>query len=300
MCQSAPMSRAVILACLALFACKDTATKSQDNAAPAKPPSGLAERVRDKLVAALPTATVTIRDPRTLHVKRGDWEVEMSLDNLEATCRGGEDVCNDAITSAIANIKTTDGERTITAEQLVVTIKTKDWFADTDKMLREKAADKYELNKLTAEPLAGDLVAVLGADQPNGIAMVSAEQLRTLKLDAKAAFEHARKHLRATHATLDLEKMEGTPVYTNAADDNYITATMILPELWKPIAGKVSGDLLVAFPARNRVFATGTKDPGAVVGIAKIANVAFQTEDHPITATIFKWSPTGWTVHAIP
>ena len=293
MCQSAAMSRAVLLACLALFACKDNAAKS-------KPPSGLAERVRDQLASALPNATVTIRDPRSLHVKRGDWEVEMSLDNLEATCRGGETVCNDAITAAIANIKTTDGDHAITTAQLVVTIKTKEWFADTDKMLREKAADKYALNKLAAEPLAGDLVAVLGADLPNGIAMVSAEQLGTLKLDANAAFEHARKNLRATHATLDLEQMEGTPVYTNAKDDNYITATMILPDLWKPLADKVGGDLLVAFPARNRVFATSSKDPAAVVGIANIANVAFQTEDHPIAPTIFKWSPTGWTVHAIP
>jgi hypothetical protein len=289
------MSRAVLIACFVLVACKNSKAPPPP---PAKP--ALAERVRDQLVAAMPGATVTIRDPRTLHAKRGDWEVTMSLDNLELTCRGGEPVCGDAIKGAIENIKMPeDSDRAPTAAQLVVTIKTKEWLDGIDKMLREKAADKYDNNKLVVEPVAGELIAVLGADKPTGITMVSAEQLASLKLEPKAAFELARKNMRATHATLALDLMQGTPVYTNREDDNYISAMMTMPDLWKPLAAKVKGDLLVAFPARNRVFATGSKDAGAVEGIAKIANVAFQTEDHPIAATIFKWSPTGWTVHAI-
>ncbi|MBA3498777.1 MAG: hypothetical protein M4D80_30190 [Myxococcota bacterium] len=284
------MSRCVLVLVVLLAGCKDKTPS----------PSGLAERVRDKITATLPDVTVKIQDPRTLLVRRGDYDVTMNLDNLATTCRGGEVVCNDAIAGAIANIKLADDKaQVVKPEQLVITIKPGQWFLDTDKMLKEKAPEQYEVNKLVAQLLPGDLVAVLGADHSNGITMVSAEQLREMKLEANAAFAQARKNLKATHETLDLELLAGTPVWTNRSDDNYISAMIMLPELWKPLAAKVKGDLLVAFPARNRVFATGTKDPGAEEGIAKIANVAFQTEDHPIAPTIFKWSATSWTVHEI-
>ena len=291
------MSRAALVLVVLLAGCKEKAAAPPPRPTPTM---GLAERVRDKIAATHPDVTVQIQDARTLLVKRGDYEVTMYLDNLATTCGGGDAVCNDAIAGAVANIKLAGDELpAVTADKLVITIKPGQWYLDTDKMLKEKAPDKYEINKLVGQLLPGDLVAVLGADHPNGISMVSAEQLRELKLDENAAFQHARKNLRATHETLDLELLEGTPVYTNKTDDNYIAAMMMLPELWKPLAAKVKGDLLVAFPARNRVFATGSKDPGAVEGISKIANVAFQTEDHPIAPTIFKWGPSSWTVHEI-
>ena len=288
------MSRAVLLLVVLLAGCKEKSSSPKEA-------SGLAERVRDKIVAAHPDVTAQVQDPRTILVTRGDYEVTMNLDNMAATCRGGDAVCDDAIAVAVANIKLVGDEApAITPDKLVITIKPGQWYLDTDKLLKDKAPDQYANNKLVGQLLPGDLVAVLGADHPNGISMVSAAQLRELKLEEKVAFEQARKNLKATHETLDLELLEGTPVYTNKNDDNYISAMIMLPELWKPLAAKVKGDLLVAFPARNRVFATGTKDPSAVEGIAKIANVAFQTEDHPIAPTIFKWSPTSWTVHAIP
>jgi hypothetical protein len=284
------MSRAALVLLVLLVGCKAKAPEQR----------GLADRVRDQIVKTHPDVTAQIQDAQTILVTRGDYEVTMNLENLALTCRGGDAVCNDAITGAVANIQLASDQRPeVTAEKLVITIKPGQWFLDTDKMLKEKAPDKYEINKLVGQLLPGDLVAVLAADHPNGITMVSAEQLRELKLDAQSAFELARKNLKATHETLDLELLEGTPVYTNKQDDNYMAAMMMLPELWKPLAAKVEGDLLVAFPARNRVFATGSKDPGAADGIAKIANVAFQTEDHPIAPTIFKWGPSSWTVHEI-
>jgi uncharacterized protein YtpQ (UPF0354 family) len=305
-CQSAAM-RVVLIACIALTACKSD--KPSSSTAGSSTPSGsslatkpLAERVRDAIVAAMPGATVTIRDPQTIHIKRaaGESEIEMALENLELKCRGGDAVCTEAITSAIANFTQAnqkDVDKGIAVDKLVVTIKPKQWFDDTDKMLHEH--EKYDENKLAYEPLPGDLVAVLGVDRPNGIQMASMGQLADAKLDSKVAFEHARKNLRAMYSALKISLMEGTPVYTNDEDDNYISATILLPELWKPLAAKVKGDLLVGFPSRNRVFATGSEDPKAVLGLSNIAGVAFQTEDHPITKTIFKWSATGWTVHAV-
>ncbi len=252
------------------------------------------------MLATLPTAVVTTPDERHVHIKRGDWEADLDLDNLAAECRGGAATCDAAIANAVANLHVAEGEHPVTTDKLVITLKTTDWFAQTDKMIRDKFPDKYEDNKLASQPVVGELVAVLGVDRPTGIEMVSGAQLRALGLDPAAAFATARGNLKTTHPKLALVKMEDTPVFTNNDDDDYIAATIVLPELWQPYAAQVKGDLLVAVPARNRVFATGTEEPGAVEGIGKIAALAFQSEPHALTGTILKWSSTGWTVHALP
>ena len=153
--------------------------------------------------------------------------------------------------------------------------------------------DNFE-QSIVNEPIAGDLVALLAIDRGDRVEMVTKPPA-----DRAAAFDIARRAARTAHPSLKMSIMEGTPVFTNDDVDDSISATMLAPDLFQPYASRVHGDLLVAFPARARVFATGSDDPGAAEGIAKIAYVAFQTEPHPLSTTIFKWSPTGWTVHAL-
>jgi hypothetical protein len=153
--------------------------------------------------------------------------------------------------------------------------------------------DHFE-QSIVNEPIAGDLVALLAIDRGDRVELVTKPPA-----DRAAAFEIARRTARTTHPTLKMSLMEGTPVFTNDDVDESISTTMLAPDLFQPYASQVHGDLLVAFPARARVFVTGSDDPGAAEGIAKIAYVAFQTEPHPLSTTIFKWSPTGWTVHAL-
>ena len=89
----------------------------------------------------------------------------MSLDNLELTCKSDESACTAAIDNAVAHVKQHMGDNhdlvhAVTGDKLVITIKPKQWFADANAMLRSKVPEKYEDNKPSAEPAAGDLVGV--------------------------------------------------------------------------------------------------------------------------------------------
>ena len=69
------------------------------------------------------------------------------------------------------------------------------------------------------------------------------------------------------------------------------------PELWEPVAKAYGGELLISVPASDVVLCGG-KDSGPE--LVKKANEVMLNDERPLSATIFRWTPTGWDVVAQP
>jgi uncharacterized protein YtpQ (UPF0354 family) len=127
--------------------------------------------------------------------------------------------------------------------------------------------------------------------------MLQHSDLKDLHLTAPEVGALAKKNLAAMFPTLmPMEEVKRSGVWTNSEDENYASALVVLPELWAPLAKKVDGKLVVALPARNRVFATGDKAPARVALMAKVAAQMVKEQDHALVPTLFDWSPQGFTV----
>ena len=88
--------------------------------------------------------------------------------------------------------------------------------------------------------------------------------------------------------------MQETGVWTNTEDENYAAALMVLPERWAPLAKQLGGKLILAAPARNRVFVSAPLIGNGLEAFTHIVKLAVSQEDHPLVATLFTWTPQGF------
>ena len=261
----------------------------------------LPEQVRARLVEAMPDAVVTVRDDANLTLKKGDLTVDLGLDNLRAACQRDPDSCAAQIDGLVANAKFNLGQaQSLRGEQvkldpatLRLTLKNRSWLSGTDTMITAKGPAKYEDNRLLSEPLAADVAMVFVLDQPNGMRMLQGADLKKLKLDASQVRELALKNLQEVFPEVKMSE-EVSGLFSNDEGGDYDAALLALPQVWKPLATRLGGKLVVGVPARNRVFAAA---PGKIDQLEAATRKAFETMDHPISAAVFDWSESGFKEH---
>jgi uncharacterized protein YtpQ (UPF0354 family) len=290
------LSRAVLVVLSGLVAINSLGCKKHEAAQP------LAERVRDALVKKAPGLKVVIKDQDTLQAKAGEWEAEISLDNIRISCNSGESSCSQAINAVTSNVAQQLASRQepeqFSPDQIRLTLKDRDWLGQVDRKQKEAFPDKAAENHLVREPLAADLSVVYVFDMPTGMRMLSVRDLASLKLDQVQVAALARKNLKAAFPKLQMSEMKGTGIWTNDSGTDYDSALLALPELWEPLAKQVQGPLVVGVPARNRLFATGGGSAKAVEAMRKVVTMAYESEDHQLSTTLLEWSPTGWKVYS--
>jgi uncharacterized protein YtpQ (UPF0354 family) len=79
--------------------------------------------------------------------------------------------------------------------------------------------------------------------------------------------------------------------------DGYAASQLLLPSRWESVRAKVQGDLIVAAPARDRIFATGSRNVGAVMMLRTLAREGFGSEPYPVTPVLLRWTGGGWAAY---
>lgn len=256
----------------------------------------LANRVKATVESKLAGTRARIIDADTLQLNRGDWQVTVSLANTRRVCNQGAQVCADTIDGLVANLKQAMSD-VIDAKQVLLTLKTTEWLAETDAMLKKKAPDQFAANRIVSAPFVRGLVVVLVVDRPDGMSMLRFEDLTALKLTADQAHALALNNLRTKYKVLMEMKELGqkSGFWTNAsAAEDYAAALTVLPELWQPLSKRVKGSLVVATPARNMVLATGDHEPALVEVMAMTASDQMKQVDHPLSDVLLTWTPQGF------
>src|SRR5262249_53244309 len=142
-----------------------------------------------------------------------------------------------------------------------------------------------------------DLSVVYVIDMPQGMRMVSEDDLKTLGLDRDRLRTTARANLLAAVPDVPMVPVEATGLWTNEKGDDYDSSFLVFVERRKALAASRGGRLWMGAPSRNRLFAVGGGAPDRIAALKAATDRAFSEEHHPLSRALLEWSPEGWKVH---
>jgi hypothetical protein len=249
------------------------------------------ERVAAAMREASPDATVTVTAPRTLEIRFADGTSStQSLDNLWLQCTNHPETCDSSterVVRVVAGRQATSSSA-VSRERVVATVKDRAWL------------DGVENSgvKPIARPFAGDLSKVYMLDLPDAMRLVVMGDLKTLKvtedeLDALAMDNLARQLTAFPHEPAG----EGSPVRVLHVGDSYESARLLLHGRWRDLKSEVKGELLASAPSRDYVYFVGSgESPETLRDFRQRMQGISESESHPISPQILRWTPDGWVV----
>lgn len=255
------------------------------------PPEGVAERFAEAVRRLRPGASVEVRDARRVII---DGE-EADLANLAPECRGASDDCSAAIArwarAAVTPIGTATRER-VRAVLLPL---------EEVERARDQAREQGLPLPLAGRPFVGALYESFVIDEPDRIVHIgeaSLDELGDPTLDElhELALENMREAFAEEMPTTPFDPVAAPSVRVVTIGDSYENARVLLHERWARVAAAVSGDLIVAAPARDRVIYTGAASERDVASLRWLAQQMVQHEPHPIAPTVLRWTEAGWVL----
>lgn len=257
-----------------------------------------AASVRDRVIAIvrvkLPKAMIVSTDPQGFSIMvAGRDENSISVQRITDFCAANTVAeCDDQIetfATSIVDLTTTDF--TVTRERLRIVVRNR---LDTDGYL----ATVPEIAKRPlVRPLFDGTSAVLAADFPKGIRMVTAEDLVALKLGADDAFALGTDQVLAVLPPVPkLSEIDGKLIAIQGFD--YGASVMLRPERWADLAKATGGRLFIAIPGDNGVLIGMTKVGENPNKLKALAAEEFRLAPRGISPRVYRWSAAGWV--AIP
>jgi uncharacterized protein YtpQ (UPF0354 family) len=146
------------------------------------------------------------------------------------------------------------------------------------------------------QPFVGDLILFYGFDQPSYFTMVAQRDLTRLALDKQRLHAVAVTNLRRTIPQPELHQIS-PGVFMLTCGGNFEATTLLLDEVWQQVTAKVSGDLVVAVPARDIVIFTGGDNRDGLAFMRSKVSHILEVGDHTLTRHFLVRSESGWRVY---
>lgn len=141
-----------------------------------------------------------------------------------------------------------------------------------------------------------DLILSYAFDQPTCFTMVAERDLTQLGLDEQGVHDIALVNLRRTISPPQAHQVsEGVFMLTCGGD---MEATiLLLDEVWQQTEGMVLGELVVAVPARDVVFFTGTENREGLAFMRSKVSEILEVGDHTLTRSFLVRNGSAWVVY---
>lgn len=160
---------------------------------------------------------------------------------------------------------------------------------------------KQGKSKQIGEQLTGDIWVLYAFNKPTLFLPVQEEDLPRLKLERAQLRLTAVRNLEALLP--DIEKKGGAGTWMWILPDtggNFEASLLLLDEPWGEFAQKLSGEVVVAVPARDLLFVTDSANEAGVKKVRALAEDAYARGDHPVSKQVLvrrggKWEPWGAT-----
>jgi len=289
--QPLPHRAAALLLTLLLGACQGGDAKDR---------TAFTQQVLERLRQEWKGGTAEVApQPLTLELRFADGQTAtLSLDNLWRQCRGTSEACDEPIAGFVHLVAEEQGITGFVAKPELVraTIKDQAWIDQAP----GKSPDGSD--RPVIQPFPGGAWIVYVFDLPNGMRVLTREDLRTLGLDEQQVAALALANLDKALGPIPHEPVEkGSALQLVHAGDSYEISRLLLHDRWREIAATVKGDLLVGSPARDYVFFTGSgEDPREVARFRELVDRLAREEAHGVTLPVLRFTPEGWEVARFP
>jgi hypothetical protein len=146
---------------------------------------------------------------------------------------------------------------------------------------------------LLVRDLVGDVVMVVGSDEPTRTRMVQSGEGKRLGLTDEALIKRAIENLQKKLPSIKVEPVG--PFYRILMDEPAYTASILsIPEVWTALENQFGQGLIVAVPTRADVVFVKPGEPQALEAIRRLASEP--NRPYPITSKLLRWQSGKWTI----
>jgi hypothetical protein len=256
-----------------------------------RPDDPLTARVATRLRERDPKVQVTVKGPLHLELVTADGtHYQMHLDNLLRLCQTSPGGCEESIERSIAVAVGGQAQDAahLTAESVRPVVKDRAWVDNVRGIAKGDASAE-----ILSRPFVAGLFVVYAFDLPDGMRMLTRGDLAKLKLDEAQLDALALANMdKATPEIPARPLRPRSQIRLYHVGDSYEASRLVLHGRWKDLAASVDGDLVVGVPSRDYVAFTGSRED--LAGLKAWAAQGAMESDHPLTATLLRWTPEGW------
>lgn len=166
---------------------------------------------------------------------------------------------------------------------------------------RSVATDELEIPEIDfpiSSPLAADLIIMYALDLPTHFQFISARMLADAGMELGALHAQALSNLplRMPH----IEVQGKAPQFMINAGNNFESSLLLHDPLWDKLEDRVSGKLLVAAPARDTLFFSGSGWADGLPFLKRMSVLDLPDRRRPLSECIFERHEGKWLPYYVP
>jgi uncharacterized protein YtpQ (UPF0354 family) len=165
---------------------------------------------------------------------------------------------------------------------IVPIIKDRPWLAESRHAM---ALGGLSLAEQVYEDLNSELVILYARDSPKNITYLSVEQLDSAGIDRSTLRSLACANLKRLLPGIERHGENG--IYMFMAGGAYEASLLLLDSIWNDPGLKVDGEPVVAIPARDLLFVTGSRNKQGLQTLRKWVAEASRTSTYRLTSELF-------------
>src|SRR5262245_56181022 len=243
-------------------------------------PQAFTQEFARALTTALPSATVAVKGELQLSIKKAEGgEQTLFLENAYKDYAVDPARFGDIVERFAGAIPQGRAPAVLDRARIVPVIKDRQWLVDYRNTLK---AQGYEQEPL-AESYNNELVIVYAHDEPKRMRYLMAHE--DVGVERDKLRELAVANLRRILPKIEMGIVGDVSIISAGGD--YDASLLLLDDIWSGGQIKVSGDIVVAIPARDVLLVTGSRSRNGLKTIRELAAKYVASEPHRLIDTLF-------------
>ncbi len=234
----------------------------------------------DKLRAAAPGATITVKSMSEIHIRDAQGKESTAfLDNLHAEYNRSPRMRQELLRRHVATqIEGFSARDSFDTARIVPIIKDRGWTREINRGLASPL-------ELVFDDFNDELVVVYAEDNPTSMRYL------TPKLFQESGFARTQLRDLAIHNLRQLlpePKLHIGPLVSMiSVGGDYEASLLLVDHLWSGGQIKVDGDIVVAVPSRELLLFTGSRNTAGIAKLNEMATQSLRESRYGLTDTLF-------------